>query len=92
MPLPRELLEEMAAKRQVEHVEAERDKRRDYVRVALTCLFWSAVGTFCMLWSAHTTDMTYARIAFIGGQAIGYGGIAYTLLSAYRRGEQRGDW
>ena len=92
MPLPKPLLEEMAVRRATENELAERDKLRDYILSALQCLGWCALGVFCILWSAHTTSMTWGRAAFYGGIGIGNGGILFTLLAAYRRGEQRGDW
>jgi hypothetical protein len=92
MPLARELLDEMARKRAAEAVQADRDRRRDLALSGLTCLAWSAAGILCILWSAHTTSLVYGRIAFFGGVGMGNGGILYTLLAAYRRGERRGDW
>jgi hypothetical protein len=51
-----------------------------------------ALGLFLMLWSAHTTDAGYGRIAFYAGLIVGNGGILYTLIAAYIFGERRGDW
>ncbi|MBC7791683.1 MAG: hypothetical protein H7Z74_17180 [Anaerolineae bacterium] len=92
MPLPREILEEMASRYEQHAVLAERDKLWDYLRTALVCVLWSALGIVCILWSAHTTSIVYGRIAFFSGLGIGNGGIVFTLLAAYRRGEKRGDW
>ncbi|HZS59093.1 MAG TPA: hypothetical protein VFA43_07465 [Gemmatimonadaceae bacterium] len=92
MPLPKALLESMAAKRREESVQANRDKFRDYARTALMCFVWCAVGTFFLAWSAHTTDEVLGRAAFWGGLGLGNAGIIFTLLAAYRRGEKRGDW
>ncbi len=92
MPLPRELLEDMAAKRRDEEVVANRDKTLDYVRTALACFAWSVFGVGCILWSAHTYSMSFGRIAFFAGLGMGNAGIIFTLLAAYRRGEKRGDW
>ncbi len=92
MPLPRELLDDMAARRREEHVEAERDKFHDYLRSALICFFWSFLGCFLIMWSAHTSSLVYGRVAFFGGLALGNGGILFTLMGVYRRGEKRGDW
>ena len=92
MPLPRELLKEMAERNRTAAEQADREKVRDYVLTALLCLFWSGLGVFLILWSAHTTNTTFGRIAFFGGIGIGNGGILFTLLAAYRRGEKRGDW
>lgn len=92
MPLPKALLESMAARRRDEHVQANRDKFWDYVRTAVMCFVWCGVGTFLIAWSAHTTDETMGKAAFYGGLGLGNSGIIYTLLAAYRRGEKRGDW
>ena len=92
MPLPQAILEELAAKRRAENAEASRDTWRDWVRTGLQCVFWSAVGLYCLGWSFHTTDPSYGRAAFVAGLGIGNGGIIFTLLAAYRRGERRGDW
>ena len=88
----RALREEMAARNRRLAEEADADKRRDAVLTALCCLLWMALGVACLLWSFHTTDAAYGRAAFYAGLGIGNGGIVFTLLGFYRRGEQRGDW
>jgi hypothetical protein len=91
-PSREELLDAMAARAEIEHAEAEGERRRDLTWTALACLAWSALGIFCILWSAHTTSYTYGSIAFFTGLGVGNAGIIFTLLGAYRRGEKRGDW
>lgn len=88
----RALREEIAARNRRLAEEADADKRRDAVLTALRCLMWMALGVACLLWSFHTTDEGYGRAAFGAGIGIGNGGIIFTLLGFYRRGEQRGDW
>lgn len=81
------------AQRNAEAAEdSDRIRRRDFYRGAVACLAWSAIGTFGVLWSAHTTDLTLGQLAFFGGLGVGNGGIIFTLLAVYRRGEARGDW
>lgn len=92
MPLPKHLLEEMSVRRAASEEEANRVRTRELVRGALSCIAWCALGVFLILWSAHTTDMSLGRMAFWAGLGIGNGGIIFTLLSVWRRGEQRGDW
>ena len=92
MPLPKHLLDDLAARRETESRSAERDKWRDIISTSLQCLAWAAAGIALILWSAHTTDITYGKAAFFAGLGIGNGGIIFTLLAAYRRGERRGDW
>ena len=93
-PTPKlaELREEMARKRAVEKVEADRIMRRDLLLTALQCLCWCAAGIFLLSWSVHTTDQTLGRGAFWAGLGVGNAGIVFSLLGAYRRGEKRGDW
>lgn len=92
MPLPKALLEEMQRKRDAEAQEATRDTRRDYVRTALACLLWSAIGCALMGVAFHSDSEAVGRVFFIGGQFVGYTGIVVTLVRAYLRGERRGDW
>jgi uncharacterized membrane protein YcjF (UPF0283 family) len=92
MPIPLHIREELQRKRLEEHREAERDKRRDYVRTALACWAWCLFGVALIAWSFHSTNEDLARAAFWGGLGIGNAGMIFTLLSAYRRGEDRGDW
>lgn len=92
MPLPDHLLDELERKHAGEAEAADRDRRRDMLLTGVRCLGWSALGIACILWSAHTTSMAYGRMAFFAGVGIGNGGIIWTLLAAYRRGERRGDW
>jgi hypothetical protein len=90
--LPEEIALEMNMRLAELMKDAERDKRRDLILSGLACVAWATLGVLCVVWSAYTTNETYARLAFYGGVALGNGGVAFTLLAAYRRGEQRGDW
>lgn len=92
MPLRKQLLEEMGRAREAAEIEADRIRRRDMIRTGAACVMWMLLGLYLLGWSMHTTDDRYARAAFYGGVIIGNAGIIFTLLRAYRRGEQRGDW
>jgi hypothetical protein len=91
-PTRQELLEAMAVARRREAEVADRIRRRDLVRTALECVAWCAAGLFSMGWAFHTTDEFAGRVAFLVGVGAGNAGILFALLSAYRRGERRGDW
>jgi hypothetical protein len=91
-PALRAHLESIAARNRRLAEEADGDRRRDVWRSALACFFWLAVGLGCMMWSFHTTDEGYGRAAFFLGLGVGNGGIVFTLLALWRRGERRGDW
>ncbi|HEU4566117.1 MAG TPA: hypothetical protein VFS05_15760 [Gemmatimonadaceae bacterium] len=92
MPLPKQIADDMARRYADVATAADRDRRRDLLRAAIICLIWAAAGIACILWSAHTAREEWSQIAFYGGIAIGNGGVVFTILGAYRRGEERGDW
>jgi hypothetical protein len=92
MPVNKKLYEEMQARREAEHVAAERDRRWSMIRSGLMCLVWAFLGLVCYAFAFHTTDQTAAQIYRWGAYVITYGGVSYTLLRAYRKGEERGDW
>jgi hypothetical protein len=92
MPIPRVRAEQQAAERAAERERAQRDLLWAHVVTALLCVGWAGAGIFLLMWSAHTTSMAYGRIAFFGGLAVGNGGVLFTLIAAYARGEHRGDW
>jgi hypothetical protein len=92
MPLRKELIEEMIRAREVAELEAERVRRWDLIRTGALCVAWMLFGLYLLGFSFHTTDDRYARPAFYAGVIVGNAGIVFTLLRAYRRGEQRGDW
>jgi hypothetical protein len=92
MPVNKKLYEEMQAKREAEHQDAERDRRWSLIRSGLACVMWAFLGLVCYGFAFHTTDHAMAEIYTIGAYIITYGGVSYTLLRAYRQGEKRGDW
>ena len=92
MPTRKELYEAMGRERDAAELEASRVRRRDLVRTGVLCVAWMLVGLYLLGWSVHTTDDRYGWLAFYSGLIVGNAGIVFTLLAAYRRGEQRGDW
>jgi hypothetical protein len=92
MPVNKKLYEELQAKREAEHEAAERDRHWSMIRSGLMCLVWAFLGLVCLGLAFHTTDQGLAQIYRWCAYLVTYGGVSYTLLRAYRKGEQRGDW
>lgn len=92
MPMSQSWRDEMSARRADEAERAGRDKSRAIALTALACVGWAGAGIFCLMWSAHTTDVKLGWIAVWAGLGLGNGGVLFTLLRAYLRGERRGDW
>lgn len=85
-------LERIAAERLEAEREVVRLYRRELIRVCLECLS-SCVAALLLIGAAlHTTDMRWGPILFWSGMLVGYVGVASSLLVAYLRGEERGDW
>lgn len=85
-------LEEFVERNADAEAKADRERRNDWLAAAGGCIGWAAVGIYCVMWSFHTNDYALGRAAFFAGLGIANGGVIFTLLAAYRRGERRGDW
>ena len=82
----------MELKRAEEHQRAARDAFWAHVRTALMCVAWSVAGLVVMGWGLHTTDRELGEIAWRGGMVLGYAGILFTLVRAYSKAKERGDF
>jgi len=92
MPIPKKYYEQMQASRAEESRRANSDLRRDLIRTAAICWGWALLGSAFIMWSAHTTSERLGWVSFYFGCVVFVAGQCWTLLAAYRRGEQRGDW
>jgi hypothetical protein len=91
-PLLQAELERIAEERLAAADEADRAMRWELARVCLECLGSCLLGMLSIGVALHTTDLAVGQIAFWGGMLLGTVGVFLSVLSAYRRGEQRGDW
>jgi hypothetical protein len=84
------------AARVARHARAEReargDTRREIFRVVVMIAFWVACGLFLLGMALHVTDRSIGMAFWWAGHAVWIGGVASAIHSAYRRGEERGDW
>jgi hypothetical protein len=91
-PRLRQEYERIAAERLEAERQVERTYRRELVRVCLECLGSSAVGAVTMGYGMHVNGRDLGEIFWWGGMIVGYVGITLSLITAYQRGEERGDW
>jgi hypothetical protein len=92
MPMPKRYLDELGAKHKAAEQEARRASRSDILRTLRDIFFWTAVGLVVLAFAFHVNDRQLGVGLLWAGQGIGFGGVAFSLLAAYRRGEKRGDW
>ena len=92
MPIPRETYAELIAKHEQAHRKAQRDTLWDFARTCATMIFWVLSGWVFLAFALHTTDVARGWVLYWIGLCVWIPGVLFTLLNAYRRGEQRGDW
>ena len=75
---------------------AERESRwdawRELARVIGEIVLWTLLGLFGIGLAFHTFDYALGRVYWLLGAIVWIGGVSFAVLSAYRRGEERGDW
>ena len=75
---------------------AERESRWDgwiaLARVIGEIVLWTLLGLFGIGMALHVVDVGLGRIYWLAGSIVWIGGVSVAVLSAYRRGEERGDW
>ena len=72
--------------------EADRVYRRELVRVCLEMFGWTAVGLIIAAFGFHVRDRDTGMIFLYGGMIVNWVGVLWAIATAYRRGEERGDW
>jgi hypothetical protein len=88
----RDEYERIGRERAITEREATRASRRALVRASGECLVSAAVGSVIIGAGWHTTDWEWGHICVLTGLIVGYSGITWALVRAYRAGEERGDW
>ncbi|HYC50427.1 MAG TPA: hypothetical protein VEB19_04880 [Gemmatimonadaceae bacterium] len=84
--------ERIGAERLAAERESDREGRRAMWMALLRCVGSCALGMVIMFFAFWTNDRETGMIYLWGGMLVGYGGMAWSLLSAYRKGEERGLW
>jgi hypothetical protein len=78
------------------HADAERESRWDawraLARVIGEIVLWTLLGLLGIGLAFHTVDFELGRVYWLLGSIVWIGGVSAAVLSAYRRGEERGDW
>jgi hypothetical protein len=72
--------------------EADRLYRWELLRVCAEMFGWTAIGLVIAAFAFRVHDRDTGMIFLYGGMVVNVGGVLWAILSAYRRGEARGDW
>ncbi|HJQ21994.1 MAG TPA: hypothetical protein VJ867_16740 [Gemmatimonadaceae bacterium] len=84
--------ERIGRERQLAEREAQSVTRRALLRASLEIVVSCLAGLCIMFFAWHVDDPVLGKAFLWGGMAVGYAGMAFAILSAYRRGVERGDW
>ena len=68
------------------------DRLRALARVMAEIILWTALGLGGIGLAFHTLDIDLGWVYWWAGSVIWFAGVSFSVLSAYRRGEERGDW
>ena len=92
MPLPERYLREQREHRAAAEREAQRETRLAWLRVLAELAAWTLLGLAGIGTAWHSRDFDVGMAWWWAGATIWVGGVSAAVLSAYRRGEKRGDW
>ena len=92
MPLPEKYLRQQIKGRRVAEHEARRDTRLAWLRSIGEIVFWTLAGLGCIGLAFHTFDVKLGQVYWWLGFVVWIGGVSAATVSAYRRGQERGDW
>ena len=91
-PILQAELERIGAERLDAQRAIDRTYRWELVRVLVECAGSSCAGCFLLMLAAHMTNERMAAIPWSAGFLVGWVGICISIIGAYTRGIQRGDW
>jgi len=72
--------------------ESDRLYRWELIRVCAEMFGWAVVGLFIAAFAFHVHDRDTGMIFLYGGMVVTWAGVLWAIVTAYHRGEARGDW
>lgn len=92
MPLPEQYQRQLIETMEAAEREARRAMRREWARVIGEIVLWTVLGLGCLGMAFHARSEQVGWIWWWTGHVVWVGGDLWAVLSAYKRGEDRGDW
>ncbi len=92
MPLPEKYLRQQMEERAAAERAARRETRVAWLRVVGEITAWTLAGLVGIGLAWHSTSYDVGMAWWWAGATVWVGGVTTAVLTAYRRGEKRGDW
>ena len=92
MPLPEKYIQQLIASHEAAERRARRDTWREWARVVGEIVLWTLVGLVGIAFAFHAVDVQLGWVYWWAGAVLWVAGVSTAVITAYRRGEERGDW
>ena len=92
MPLPEKYRRQLMERSEAAERESRWDSLRALGRVVGEITLWTVLGLVGIAFAFHTFDYSLGMVYWWSGAVVWVAGVSVTVLAAYRRGEERGDW
>jgi hypothetical protein len=92
MPLPEKYIQQLIASREAAERRARRDTWREWARVLGEIVLWTLVGLVGIAFAFHAVDVQLGWVYWWAGAVLWVAGVSTAVITAYVRGEERGDW
>ena len=92
MPLPEKYRNQLLESHELAERLARRDTRRAWARVLGEIVLWTSLGLVGIALAWHTFDAQLGWVYWWTGAIVWVAGVSAAVITAYLRGEKRGDW
>ena len=92
MPIPEKYYRQLIESHAAAHRAARWDSLRAWARVIGEITLWTVLGMLITGYAFHVVGVELGHVYWLSGCIVWIGGVSAAVLSAYRRGEDRGDW
>jgi len=92
MPIPQRYRDQLLESHAAAEREAQHETRIDFARTVRDIVLWTVLGAALMGLAMSVSDESYGRVFWWLGHSVWFGGVTWSAVAAYHRGERRGDW
>ena len=92
MPLPEKYRRQLIESYEAADRQARRDTWREWARVLGEIVLWTLLGLVGIGLAFHALDVELAWVYWWSGAVVWVAGVSTAVITAYLRGEDRGDW
>ncbi len=92
MPIPEKYRQRLIESYEAADRQARRDSWRAWARVLGEIVMWTLLGLVGIGLAFHAVDVQLGWVYWWAGAVVWVAGVCTAVITAYLRGEDRGDW